>query len=437
MSEQGDKNKQLSPTICLLPVSSISIHATGKIVRCQMSETPMGDVSEGSIIQQWDNEKFQQLRQTQLDGDWLRGCDNCKIKEEKNVVSKRQHWMTLDLFDDVWEKVDWQKKTGNKIYHLDIAFNNICNFKCMMCSSAYSNAWIGDEEKLKEKGFNGSSGHDIRTSSTWNRQKWTLSSQQLEEVIDNAPDLRRVEILGGEPFLVPEFLEFLKLLRDRGLDKNIELMITTNGSVVTEEKLELLEGFKYVNINLSLDGTGAYFSYLRSAGWIDWQGIVEKATMIKEWCDRPRPGQYKLNINGTFQLINILNLREFIEFIIKFYGWDKNDPVTASKNRHSFEHRILVGPKMLKADWAPVRLVDAAIDQIDSLIHDYPFLSRITERRYLNDIRTLLMKIKSDTHGDAEEYRKNFVTFIKAIDFIRKNNIVDVAPELAKELFNE
>ena len=430
-------NKNLSPTICLLPVSSISIHATGKIVRCQMSETPMGDVSAGSIIQQWDNEKFQELRKTQLNGQWLKGCDNCRVKEEKDVVSKRQHWMTLDLFDDVWEKVDWQKTTGNKIYHLDIAFNNICNFKCMMCSSAYSNAWIGDEEKLKQRGFNGSSGTDVRTSSTWNRQKWTLSSQQLKEVIDNAPDLRRVEILGGEPFLVPEFLEFLKLLREKGLDKNIELMITTNGSVVTPDKLELLEGFKYVNINLSLDGTGEYFSYLRSAGWIDWQGIVEKAEMIKEWCDKPRPGQYKLNINGTFQLINILNVREFIEFIVKFYGWDKIEPTTASKNRHSFEHRILVGPKMLKADWATDTLVDQAIDQIDSLFNDYPFLATITERRYLNDIKKLLLKIKSEPSPEAETYRKNFVNYIHAIDDVRKNNIALVAPELAKELFNE
>ena len=268
-------NKERSPTICLLPVSSISIHATGKMVRCQMSETAMGDVSNGSIVEQWDNEKFQELRKAQLNGEWLRGCDNCKHKEQNNVVSKRNHWKTLEVFDDVWDKISWGNFTGHDIYHLDIAFNNLCNFKCRMCSSAYSNAWIGDENKLKERGLaGGASGVDIRTSSTWNREKWTLSSQQLQEVVDRAPNLRRVEILGGEPFLVPEFLEFLGMLRKKGLDKNVELMITTNGSVVTEEKLEALEGFKYVNINLSLDGTGGYFSYMRSAGAIDWQDIV-------------------------------------------------------------------------------------------------------------------------------------------------------------------
>lgn len=402
-----------------------------------MSETPMGDVSNGSIIQQWDNEKFKELRTAQLNGTWLKGCDNCRVKEEKGVVSKRQHWMTLDVFDDVWDKVEWSKTTGNKIYHLDIAFNNICNFKCMMCSSAYSNAWIGDENKLKERGFHGgSSGLDVRTSSTWDRAKWTLSSEQLKEVVDQAPELRRVEILGGEPFLVPEFLEFLKLLKDSGLDKNIELMITTNGSVVTEEKLQLLEGFKYVNINLSLDGTGPYFSYLRSVGYIDWDGIVAKAKMIKEWCEKPRDGVYKLNINGTFQLINVLNISEFIEFIVKFYGWDSVEPTTASKNRHSFEHRILVGPKMFKADWATQSLIDESLTQIDELIKDYPFLDRITERRYLNDIKKLMLKIKANMPAEAEEYRDKFVEYINAIDDIRGVSIKDVAPRVFEELFN-
>jgi radical SAM protein with 4Fe4S-binding SPASM domain len=429
-------SKNLSPTICLLPVSSVSIHATGKIVRCQMSETPMGDISEGSIIEQWDNTKFQELRKHQLEGKWLKGCDNCKIKEEKGVVSKRQHWMSLDLFDDVWNKVEWSNLKGNNIYHLDIAFNNLCNFKCKMCSSAYSNAWIGDERKLKELGFTGgSSGTDIRTSSTWSREKWSLKSSQLTELLDRAPDLRRVEILGGEPFLVPEFAEFLKILKYKGLHKKVEIMVTTNGSVITEEKLDWLEGFKYVNLNLSLDGTGEYFSYMRSAGVIDWENIVKKAELIKNWCAKERSNRYKLNINGTFQLINIVNIKDFIEFIVKFYGWDKDEPENPSKFRNSFEHRILIGPKIFKSDWATNSLIEESLSQIDYLLTTYPFLNRITEKRYLNDIKKMLLNLKENTPTEAIEYRKKFVSFINALDSIRSENIDLVAPEVYKELF--
>jgi radical SAM protein with 4Fe4S-binding SPASM domain len=426
-------NKERSSTICLLPVSSISIHATGKIVRCQMSETAMGDVSEGSIVEQWDNEKFQQLRQFQRNGEWLDGCNNCKHKEENGVVSKRNHWKTLEVFDDVWHNVDWNKDTGHQIYHLDIAFNNLCNFKCKMCSSAYSNAWIGDEIKLKERGlFGGASGTDVRTSSTWNRQKWTLNSTQLIEVLDRAPNLRRVEVLGGEPFLVPEFIEFLEILRSRKLNENLELMITTNGSVVTEEKLKSLEGFKYVNINLSLDGTGDYFSYMRSAGAIDWSGIVEKATIIKEWCDRQNFGTYKMNINGTYQAINALNIKDFMKFIITFYGWDKQTPDVLSKHRHSFEHRILVGPTMYRVQWLPDEILQTSLNQIDELVNEYSFLNTISERRYLQDIQKLIQKTLSEERNVTETHknRRNFAAIISELDDIRGEDISIVAPEV-------
>jgi len=174
---------------------------------------------------------------------------------------------------------------------------------------------------------------------------------------------------------------------------------------------------------------------MRSAGIIDWDGIVAKAQLIKDWCDRDRAGKYKLNMNGTFQLINILNVKDFIEFIIKFYGWDTLEPSTASKERHSFEHRILVGPKMFKADWATIRLVEESIQQIEYLQQTYPFFTRITERRYLNDIKTLLLKIKNEPQQDAEKYRKNFVEFTNAIDKIRSESIAVVAPGVYEELF--
>jgi len=424
-------NKNLSPTICLLPVSSINIHATGKIVRCQMSEIPMGDITEGSIIEQWDNEDFQKLRKNQREGEWQVGCQSCKTKEANGGVSKRLHWQSLDVFSDLWDKVDWEAGKNNKIYHMDIAFNNLCNFKCRMCSSAYSNAWIGDEAKLKETGVGLIQLN--RTSSLFNREKHSIKSSQLQEVVDAAPDLRRVEILGGEPFLVPEFMEFLAMLRAKGMDKNIELMITTNGSVVKPEHLEALEGFKYVNINLSLDATGKLFSYMRSAGYIDWDGIVRQATMIRDWCDKPREGNYKLNINGTYQIANSLNIKEFIEFIIKFYGWDLKEPSSASKKRHSFEHRILQGPPMYRAKHLPPDILEKSLAQIDELFATYPFLDTITERRYLNDIKTYIQKSLEAYRGKTDDYdrfNREFIAYTIELDDIRSESLNDCAPEI-------
>ncbi len=442
MSEQGDKNKQLSPTICMLPVSSIAIHATGKMVRCHMSETEMGDVNNGSILKQWDNQAFQDLRKGQRAGEWVPGCQNCKTKESRGVTSKRIHWQNLDVIDDRWEDIDWDNNlTGNKLVHLDIAFNNLCNFKCRMCSSAYSNAWLGDEEKLKKRGIGagGAGSPYVRTSSLFDRTKHTLSTEQLQELVDNGKDLRRVEILGGEPFLVPQFMEFLSMLRAAGLDKQIELMITTNGSVITEKHLEALEGFKYVNINLSLDASGDLFSYIRSAGIIDWAGITKKAELIKNWCDKPRTGVYKMNLNGTFMSINALNIKDFIEWIFKFYGWDKERPENTSKNRHSFEHRILVGPRTMHVQWLNEETLKKCLAQIDYLFETYDFLRKtngvppITEHRYLKDIRNLVEGLIANPVipvGAAKIGPQEFAKYTIELDDIRGVTLKQVAPEI-------
>lgn len=450
MSELGDKNKKISPTVCMLPVSSIALHATGKMIRCHMSETEMGDVNNGSIIKQWDNEAFQNLRRGQREGEWINGCQNCQMKENRNVTSKRLHWQSLDLVEDLWENIDWDNNlTGNKLVHLDIAFNNLCNFKCKMCSSAYSNAWIGDENKLAQKGIAAGSGgsEHARPSSLFGRLKHSLSTEQLQELVDNGKDLRRVEILGGEPFLVPQFMEFLTMLRKADLHKQIEIMITTNGSVVTEEHLALLEGFKYVNINLSLDATGELFSYIRSAGVIDWDGIVKKAELIRNWCDKEREGNYKLNINGTFMSLNALDVKSFIEWIIKFYGWDKKRPSSASKFRHSFEHRILLGPKSLHVQWLNKDVLQKSLDQIQYLFDTYGFFNNvdgknpITETRYINDIKKLLEGIiQSPPEVESKHGPEAFARYIKELDDIRGESLKAVAPEVYenfKEYFDD
>jgi radical SAM protein with 4Fe4S-binding SPASM domain len=435
-------NKKLSPTICMLPVSSIAIHATGKIVRCHMSEHDMGDVKNGSIIKQWDNENFQKLRKAQREGVWTDGCRNCRIKEERQITSKRIHWQNIGLVEDRWNDIDWDNNlTNNKIIHLDIAFNNLCNFKCRMCSSAYSNAWIGDEEKLKTKGIapGGAGSIEIRPSNTFNARKHTLNIEQLQEIVDNGKDLRRVEILGGEPFLVPQFMDFLSMLRKSGLDKQIELMITTNGSVITEDHLEALEGFKYVNINLSLDATGDLFVYMRSAGIIDWDGIVKKAKLIKDWCEKPRSGIYKLNINGTFQSLNALNIKDFIEWIFHFYEWDKSPPTPSSKNRHSFEHRVLAGPRSLHVQWLSLDTLHDSLEQVNYLLKQYPWISGvngkqpISEARYLLDIKKLLSDLVANPVNTYSLHgHRQFVKYTVELDKIRNQSLKDVAPGIYK-----
>lgn len=420
-----------SNTFCLLPQCSINIHATGKIVRCQMSEEPMGDLNDSEeIIDQWNNQKFIQLRKDQQSDIWQKGCWNCERKEQNNIKSKRLHWHNLDVVKEIWEEDNLYDVNRSEIWHLDIAFNNICNFKCRMCSSAYSNSWITDEKKLAEVGVPGGSGGAFKKQSVrQNRSKNTISTKQIENLLKNCEKLKRVEILGGEPFLADEFVNFLNLLRSKKLHKQVELQITTNGSVLTLEKLNLLKGFKYVNINFSLDSVGPLFEYMRSAGVVTWEHIKEKLLLVKTWCDNQNDGNtYKMNLNGAFQIYNSLNLYDFIEFIVKLYEWDKIKPSEfSSKNRHSFEHRCLVGPEFLSAMYLPEEIAKKSLSQLNDLLNKYFFLNNINETVYFKNIEKILTNSKN-----TQNFIKihSFAKYTKELDTIRQQSIKDYAPEL-------
>ena len=69
-----------------------------------------------------------------------------------------------------------------------------------------------------------------------------------------------MKILGGEPFLDKKNIDLLKIVPR----KKMKLMLVTNNSIFpSEEILNLLDDFRYLNINLSIDGIDEVAEYVR------------------------------------------------------------------------------------------------------------------------------------------------------------------------------
>jgi len=88
-------------------------------------------------------------------------------------------------------------------------------------------------------------------------ENFSLTQKQLFKAIDiffNYPFKREaIAFLGGEPFLYfNKIIETIKYIR-KYKDKDIKLMIYTNGTLINERKLKLLQNYN-VKINLSIDG---------------------------------------------------------------------------------------------------------------------------------------------------------------------------------------
>jgi MoaA/NifB/PqqE/SkfB family radical SAM enzyme len=229
-----------------------------------------------------------EIKQEFSQGQWPRGCERCRIEEENNIASKRQ----LDY--DRWQEHYQQ-------YNLDtsgwitasIAFGNTCNLKCITCSPYSSSKWQQEYQQI----------HNVDIGHV----KF-YRSDFVEKFITQAPNVVHLDIPGGEPFLsgVKEQKALLNHYVITGQSKNISLHYTTNVTLFPDQEWwDIWKHFKNVDIQLSIDGIGARYEYIRyPAKWTD---VVEN---VKRYLEKYKDN-IQISVSHTVSAYNIYYLDEF------------------------------------------------------------------------------------------------------------------------------
>jgi hypothetical protein len=76
-------------------------------------------------------------------------------------------------------------------------------------------------------------------------------------------NLRTINFKGGEPFLNSETTAILKYLDEQNILSQVSITVSTNGTYINDETLELLKKCKLINLYISVDGVGDLFNYIR------------------------------------------------------------------------------------------------------------------------------------------------------------------------------
>lgn len=384
-----------SKSYCPMPFVTLTVNPGNFISRCMMSWIKMGTIEKET----YSNENFQTLRKNMLEDKWdTVGCHTCYLKEQNGMSSQRTKWLNREEMY-LGETGIYESNLSierNKIYHLYMNFSNICNFKCRMCGPHFSNAWIPDFKKMNSEASHGS----ITPKQQVDVDKF------LNEFGPELSNLRQIWITGGEPFMDDSVYRFFDNLEEFCELGNISVTINTNGSKVDIEKLSLLDKLKKLHINVSVDSTHEYYSYMRGYNFTFEQldSTMRKLTELKQTQEN-----LLVTVNGAFQLYNILNITDFFDWgndVLNRYdaGW--------------IEHRVLTGPAKLQARHAPDSLKKQSIAQVEKLIERFP------RQFYLPDILKELHK-----SADKDEI-KQFVEWTDKLDSIRSESVHDIIPTL-------
>jgi glutamate-1-semialdehyde 2,1-aminomutase len=138
-------------------------------------------------------------------------------------------------------------------------------------------------------------------------QLWYKNDEVVfKELLANNGNLRRLFFTGGEPFLEPRFAEILDFLIERNVAQNIQLEVTTNGTVIKERLLERIKRFKSSFLSISLDGIGAVQEYIRYP--LKWDKVQKNIGILRDY-------GFRLKAVPVLQAYNMLYLADIHYFV--------------------------------------------------------------------------------------------------------------------------
>lgn len=304
-----------SDTSCRLKWSWSTIYLnTGKTASCHRASS--------SYIDDLDNfhntDLKIQARRQMLDGQWPKnGCEYCQNIENAGGTSDRQF---QNLIPEIYPSELDKDPTATVVdpVVLEVFFSNTCNLRCVYCSPTLSSS-IQQENKK----FNGSiiPEHNFEYKDNQYKQ---LVPQFWQWMGINGQKLKRLQVLGGEPFLqddVDRLVDYFEQFPCPDLEYNLvtNLMVPKK---LLRNKLQQLASLvkrkhlKRIDLQCSVDSWGPAQEYVRYG--FDRKLFETNLKMVQDFC---------VFRTGLLSTVNALSINEMPALAEKFLEWNQHSMV--------------------------------------------------------------------------------------------------------------
>ena len=442
----------MSKTWCPIPWIFQAVRNNGDLrVCCQAniakSKGTLKKEGGGVFNARFDNLKearnsptLKKIRLEMLEGKNPETCIRCEREDATGVVSRRNYETKIwkEHFD-INKARELTNPDGSidpeklPLTYYDLRFGNLCNLKCRMCGPTDSNAWYSDQVKVWGPEFSDSHGrvrlvkkgnHGYQTENQ--DYDWVCSENFWRQIKSNAPHIRHIHTVGGEPLLIDKHYELLEAVIKYGNPGDVTIEYNTNLTILPKKAVKIWKEFKNVKIGASIDGFGKINDYIRyPSRWEKIEGhldLLDKAT-----------GNFNLWIATTVQVYNILHLPDLIKWRLE----KKFKRVNNAKIRPLLTTHLLHNPDFLNIKLLPQSYKKLVEDKFNSF---YPWLRDWSYKNNLPEYKTEHLDKKArELLGGYVKYMNSedwshlipkFFQYTNKLDEIRGEKISDVVPEL-------
>lgn len=351
---QQAKNKDIY--FCTIPFTQIYSEIDGQYGACCFGAPSGVDVEKVPLKEWMENSEYMNSLRKEMTtpGSDLKSvdkyCRRCRADEERYGRSRRTNCLKIHTNDPkFWNKIEKQvtkyketgkfKIKGERIYEVQLKiYGSECNLDCYMCQHANSTTRL----KVAEKGVYNDK---IFGKVSEDRKKYfdhvmkDKTKGITEQIVEIAPYIKSIKIIGGEPLIMKKHYEMLDKLIETGHSKRIRIKYQTN---LTETKAGKHNLFKYiphfdrVTIVASVDGIGPVIEYMRRR--TVWDKVLENIEICKQYPN------VVVDFNGLVSFLSVLRFYEVVD-------WCKENPII---NQLNWAH--VDTPKHLRPNNLPEKL---------------------------------------------------------------------------------
>ena len=287
-----------SNILCSIPWTGFSNEPDGRAQPCclykgyiEQDGNPLY-VQTHSVDEIFHSKYMKDLREQFRNNIKPNGCSTCWTDEDSGYDSKRI------VYNKIHGSINWEEEPQD-ISEFQLIISNSCNLKCRSCTTSHSSQW--QKEMIAITGDNGYN------------MPYGQSAQELGKLWTERhswyKNLKRLEIVGGEPFYVKQWHIILNELIDLGYSRNIDVTMTTNCTLFFPDLIKKMsDNFKSVSIGLSIDGIGSTYEYIRHPG--KWDVTYENMKKYHEFA-----GIINFQLNLTISWLNALQVPDIHELV--------------------------------------------------------------------------------------------------------------------------
>jgi sulfatase maturation enzyme AslB (radical SAM superfamily) len=348
-------------------------------------------------------------RRQMLEGTWPSGCAYCSRTEALGGKSDRQsHNHIPALIPD-----NLDTTTSPKL--LEIFFNNTCNLSCLYCGPALSSSWLQEVSKF------GTIEYQPKLSQPFeiDRDQYLKTLERFFNWFEqNKHTLERLNILGGEPFLLKETDRLLEVLSTG--TANLELNLVSN-LIIEPTKFDeyvnkLVKLIKNKNISsvvimASIDGWGPAVDFQRYG--------IDRQLWLRNFNKLLNTPEIKLDINVAITCLTIPSMPE----LIKLWNTWNETKVVGLQGTRVFE------PDFLAPEVLPAKLNKQHFEEALALIPEDTWYKDWSKKRFSN----LLPVFDKYPDGDIEKM-KILKLYLDELSRRRSLDWAQIFPEIYKEL---